>query len=275
MLPLLVASAFAAGLQPTLDTSLSASYFPEGLLVRVRPGLKLPLWNHEGSLLFSDTWVRGRLVAEATPSFGRVGPELGFSPIAVLELRVNYQASAYFGTFSSVKPLGTADAVATDAVLEALPNHTGFQHRVVTEATLQGKVGPVVAAVWGGPQWWWTTSDAERRGDFWWEPETELVMAWDERVLSGGAVVLYQHDSTKVDGRQFFVGGYGEARTAESTDDRIVRAGLMGVLVPDRRFSLVALVLAQVEHRIEPTPFPPYLALQFAWNPLEKKPGVP
>lgn len=263
---MLLAALSALALEPVLDVSLAGSYFPEGAKVATRPGVKIPLWNQPDSVLFEDTWLRPRLILESTPSYARFGPELGFSPIAVFELSGGVMASPYFGTFSSVKPLVDPDAVPDDATLDPLDRHTGMLIRLQAEATIQAKAGPVVIAAWGGPQRWSMNTPAEAEGDYYYEPETELILAWQDTSWSLNGVLLYDHVLDEARGHEFLVGGYVDWHAGMATHDEIVRAGLMGVYRPTKSWAVVLLALAQLEHRDYTEPFPPYLALQGRWT---------
>lgn len=268
---LLFLAAQAHALEPVLDVAIAGSYFPEGVRLSVTPGLKQPLWNRPDNVLFKDTWLRARLIADVTPSYARVGPEIGFSPVAVFELTGHYVVSPYFGTFSSIKGLPSADTVATDDLLDSLDARTGLVTRYGGEATLQAQVGPVVMAAWGGPQVW-HTAPAEDVGEYYYEPETELVLAMDDTTWQFNGVALYQHTIDDAIGRKLLVGSFTDYHMGVATGDTIFRTGLMGVFKPDDKWALLLLVLAQIEHRIEPTPFPPYLAVQARFTPnLGKK----
>ena len=74
MIALLLGTSLAGAVDPYLSASLGASYWALGVKGTLKPGLEQALWNEEGSLLFSDTWLRVLADVEATLRTG--APEI-------------------------------------------------------------------------------------------------------------------------------------------------------------------------------------------------------
>lgn len=256
----------AHAVEPTMDASLSASYWGLGTKVVAHPGLKFALWNKPDNILFSDTFLHAQVGVELTPAYARLVPTITFSPIAVLELQVHYAASTWFGSFSTLKAFDDPDAVYSDAALAEIDGEAGFGHRVGGEATLQAKAGPMVIALWGDAERWSVTPFAGRTGAYFFESERELLFAWDETYLSGNGVLLYEHTLNEEKGQVFRVGAIGNYSTALTTQDVLFRAGLLGTYSPSEHWTFVVIAQPYLISRAFPTTFPPYLGAQVRWK---------
>lgn len=114
---LAVASAEAT---PVAEVALAASYFRLGLKGTGELGARLPMpWKREGSLLLGDPYIRPQAWIEVTPAYARVGPEVIFSPLALLELRGSVVATRYFGTFTSLIGIDAVGDTYSDDALDA------------------------------------------------------------------------------------------------------------------------------------------------------------
>lgn len=262
----LSAPAGAAELEPTMGASLSASYWDLGTKVAAKPGLKLPLWNQPDSVLFADTSLHGEVSLELTPAYARVVPTLTFSPIAVLELSAHYAASGWFGTFSTIKPFDSPAAAATEEALAELDGQTGFGQRVGGEVTLQAKAGPVIVALWGSGERWWTEPSGGRSGCCFYESERELLFAWEETYLSGNGVLLYERTLDADAGRAFRVGSITNYSRAQTTEDVLLRSGLIGTYSTSAHWTFVLLAQPYLRSRTHDAAFPPFMAAQARWK---------
>lgn len=72
---------------------------PIGLSLFSDTGMAFPLWDREGSALFSNTKVEVGAATALSPAFGWVGPYVDFLPIAALRLRAAAQFMGYLGNF--------------------------------------------------------------------------------------------------------------------------------------------------------------------------------
>lgn len=263
------AAALAGPFKPMLRADLAASYWDEGAKIAAYPGVQKRLWGEDGSMLFGDTFLRIEGVASVTPSYARLGPRVTFSPIAIFEISAHYLPSAYFGTFSSIKGFDDPDVVYTDEVVDASVRGPGLGTVGGGEATLQGKVGPVVAAVFGEAKSWWVKPADRVVGDYWWEPESELLLARQDVTLALGAVALYEHVMDEEVGRKIYLGAMYSQSSSVETGDRYVRVGPMVNMSFSTRWSLLVLTQAYLVDRIYTEPLPPYIGLRLrhTWKP--------
>ncbi len=269
MLLLLCAAALARPFRPMLRADLGVSYWDEGLKLAAYPGVQKRLWGEDGSLLFGDTFLRLEGVAAVTPSYTRLGPRVTFSPIAVLELSAHYLPSAYFGSFSSIKGFDDPGTVYTDEVLDGATRGPGLGQVWGAEATVQGKLGPVVVASFGelrGYDVW----PAERvEGEYWWEPESELLLSRHDLTLSLNGLLLWEQIFDEEKGRKLYLGGMFSQSASVDTGDLWRRVGPLVNMSFDPRWSLLVLVQAYLDDRVYTTPLPPYLGLRLrrSWLP--------
>ncbi len=270
LLPYLLSlTAHASPFKPMLRADLAASYWDEGAKVAAYPGVQKRLWGPDGSVLFGDTFLRIEGVAVLTPSYARLGPRVTFSPIAVFELSAHYLGSAYFGTFSSIKGFDDPDVVYTDDVVDAAVRGPGLGSVWGVEATLQGKVGPVIAATFGELKGWDVWPAERVQGDYWWEPESELLLSWHDNTWALNAVALYEHVFDEERGRKLYLGAMYSQSTGVDTGDRFARLGPMANIAFSDRWGLLILTQAYLDDRIYTEPLPPYIGLRLrhTWKP--------
>lgn len=262
VLSLLAGPAQALDFDPMLRADLAASYWDEGAKVAAYPGLQAHLWGAEDSVLFGSTFLRLEGVASVTPSYARLGPRVTFSPIAVMELSAHYLGSAYFGTFSSIKGFDDPAVVYDDDALDASVRGPGLGSVWGVEATLQAKVGPVVVASFGDLKGWDVWPADRVVGEYWWEPESELLLSRHDHTWGLNGVLLYEHVFDEERGRKLYAGAmYSQAQSLD-TKDAWRRVGPMVNFSLDRRWSFLLLTQAYVEDRIYTTPLPPYVGVR-------------
>ena len=267
LIPVLLLLASTAGAAPdtTLSANLGVSLFGLGLTAGVFPGVKVPLWNKEGNVLLEDTWVWAEYICTATPSYSRQGVRLRWSPIAVMELEGHAIISPYFGTFSSIIGFDSPDAAHTDDEIEAASDAggrgTGWATNYGGDATLQGKVGPIILALSGGWAKWDVHPAANVSGEYFFEPEYEVLLGWHDQTLSGTGVLLFAKEWDKPEGRRLLVGSMTSYRQGVSAHDEMLRTGLIGVFRFDMGWQALLIVQPYLKSRPYPT-FPPYIAAQ-------------
>ncbi len=261
----------ALAVETVFDANIAASYWPIGLRVAASPGIKIPLWNQEDSVLFGDTSLKATCYCQATPAYARVGGEVTFSPIAVLDLGGRYAYSPYFGTFSSVIGFTGPEEVWTDAVLDAKidagERGTGWATTWGAFATLKAMVGPVIIAANGDLTGWdMRPDDSVVVGDYIYEPQLDLLIARQDQVLATTSVLLF--DKSDDDDRGMRVGVMDSYSRAFATAATIHRVGPMVTLdTQGGKWSYLLLAQAQLDHRVE-SMFPPYTAVRVKYTKL-------
>ena len=158
-------------------------------------------------------------------------------------------------------------------MVAASPRGPGLGSRWGTDATLQGKVGPIVVASWGELQGWDTWPSAKVQGDYYWEPESELLQSWHDLVWTVNGVLLFEHDWPSPEGRKIYVGAMANRAASVDTGDVWARVGPMVNFSVDERWSVLVLVQPYLQDRIYTTPLPPYVAARLRWSWKARDPG--
>lgn len=271
--PLISLAAHAGGFEPVLKVDVAASYWDEGAKVAAYPGLQARLWGDDDSVLFGDTYLRIEGVAAATPSYARLGPRVVFSPIAIFELSAWALGSSYFGTFSSIKGFDDPAVIYTDDVLDTKARGGGWGTQWGTEATLRAKVGPIIFATYGDLKGWQTWASDVVVGDYYWEPESELLLSMDDLTWSINGVLLYAHDFDQSIGRKLYAGAMFNRATSVDTSDTFMRLGPMANFALNDQWAFLLLVQAYLEDRVYTDPLPPYIGARVRWTMPTKDEG--
>lgn len=257
--------------EPVFDAALAGSYWSEGLRLNLSPGLSQPLWNKPDNLLFEDTFLRVDANVSATPSYVRVGPRVVFSPVAVFNLELSALGSRYFGTFTSVvgfsEPDAIADEAAMEAAVEAGERGTAWQTRIGSLATLQGKVGPVIAVLLWDQAHWNTWPSDNVVGNYLFEPESSILIAQQDDTWGLSSLLLYEQPAGDWTAR---MGVYETHLRSVQTHDELLRVGaVLQLTTPGGQWSYLALVQAHLIERRWEDPFPPFIALRaaYVWKP--------
>jgi hypothetical protein len=262
-------SGIAAAVEPRMEAALGASAFALGVRGTFRPGYTQHLWGADDDILFKDTYVRALADLSVTPSYARVGPEIGFSPIAVFEMRAQAVLSEYFGTFSSIIGFHDPEAAPTDDALQreadlGFRDH-GWGFRLSGGATLQAQFGPAVIFLDGALRHWITHPGPGVRGDYFYEPEISLMLAFEDTTFEYLGLLGYELPDQRDDRSLLFGSGTLGALSVVAGDESL-KTGLVGVYRFDgTRWQVIALVAPYVIDRVYTSALPPYIAAQVTW----------
>jgi hypothetical protein len=262
-------SGIANAVEPRVEATLAATEWPLGVRATFRPGWTQHLWGREDDILFKDTYARAVADIVLTPSYVRAGPEIGFSPIAVLELNAQVVFSQYFGTFSSL--IGFSDpatAPTNDVLQEEIDlgrRDQGWGIRFGGGATLQGQFGPVIVLLDGTLRHWITHPGPAVQGPYIYEPEVSLMLAREDTTFEYLGLLGYELPDAR-DDRSLLFGSGTLGSLSMVADDASLKTGLVGVYRFDHEhWTVLALVAPYVFDRTYTTAFPPYVAAQAKW----------
>lgn len=270
MLALLLMLSAEAGEWATKH-QIGVSYFPEGLRYTFKADHHFSLWNSD-SILFEDTYIAPGMGVSVTPAYARLGPRVVWAPIAVFEVEASVEGFSYFGTFSGVTDFDDPGTVYDDAAMDAAEaagrKHAGLGWRTVVSPTLQGRVGPVIIALPGEATSYHMKTPEGATGDYWYEPESDALLAWNDTILFGGALVFYSFkDETEDNRRMTWVGAYYNTQYVMGTEDTTTKVGPMMVIRPGhskwspRIAAFTQIYLASRTHEL----VPPYIAAALVW----------
>ena len=124
----------------------AARYNPLGLVNENAMGWAMRLYDKRGTL-WEPAYLGAKLHTFVTPAYTRFGPQLEFSPLAILNLSATYDFIGYYGTFNQMQSFGTPAAEYSDTQLEANDeegaSYPTYGSMVTLSALLQAKAGPI------------------------------------------------------------------------------------------------------------------------------------
>lgn len=259
----------AADLSPDLEVRGAFSYARVGLQADLRGGAKIPLWNQAGSALFSDTFLKVHGTAMVTPAYLRGGARLTFEPIAVFNLAAFGYYSYYFGNFQTIIAFDDPHVnYGTNDELEAFSAQQtpggGFTWGL--SPTIKAKAGPMIIAINAEYTSWHITAEPQY-GDYFFEREYELLIGFQDQMLSTNGLLLYHLDRNPEDGRYLRIGDITTWRRAlGDTDDTLLRTGLLVSLsAREERWTHSLIVQPYLISRAYPNAFPPFVAYTVKW----------
>lgn len=236
--PLLVASTASA--DPTLQVDAAVSVNDSGLSLQAKPGWRTSLWDREGSVLLDNTHVTPAAWLQLTPDFARAGGELSFSPAAVFELRGHALATRYFGNINTLIGFEDREAAYGPSARAGLARGSGATLRAGVAPILRAQVGSVVAVAAGEVQWIALRSDVVSE-PYWFDPESQLLLAREETVLQGTGLLAWSGSARSW---SLIAGLLTSGRMAAHSGDSLLRAGpMIKAQKPESKLSY--LILAQ------------------------------
>ncbi len=256
----------ALAIEPVASTSMGISGWESGLRLENKAGAKHTLYSQPESLLFGDVYAQGQVLLQLTPDFVRGGFQLEFSPLAMLVLRFRYESSWYFGNIKTVYGFENASDAYGDAARDQMENGPGHDQRVTGTAVLRAKVGPAIIATVFDRSWVRQFPGAGVTGDYWFDPEHQLLLHLDDKVLQNTTVALYQKElaSERID--DVMIGVMSTYRRAQVSQDLMWRAGPMVVVnMNEGRQNVLVLAQPQFVSRTF-SAARPFLALQGTAN---------
>lgn len=220
----------ALAVEPVATTLASVAGWESGLQWAGQGGLKHTLYSDPDSTLLGDVYVRADVLTELTPDYLRGGGQLEFSPMAMLVFRFKYQTSWYFGNVKSVYGFDSATDGYGDAERDQRNNGPGHDTRITGTAVLRAKVGPAIVAAVFDRAWLRQDPGAGVVGDYWYEPEYQMLVAMDDKVFQQTTVALYEKELEMEAIDSVMIGAMSTYRRAQTSQDVMYRAGPMVVV---------------------------------------------
>jgi len=121
-------------------------YNPLGLVNENAMGWAMRLYEKRGAL-FEPAYLGAKLHTFVSPAYSRVGPQVEFSPLAILNLSATYDFVGYYGTFNQMASFNTPAIDYSDTQLERNDKdgntYATYGSMVTLSALLQAKAGPI------------------------------------------------------------------------------------------------------------------------------------
>jgi hypothetical protein len=268
----LALAAHGADLSPDFELKAALSLERLGLQADLRPGLRMDLWRQDGSLLFDDPYATLQAQVFVTPAYVRAGPRLIFEPIAIFQLQAFANYDMYFGNFQTVvgyddpgATYGTNDDIEAYVAMDPDRQERGTGWHWGVAPTLKAQAGPVVIVANAEYSSWHTQPVVP--GSYTFEREYELLMGWDDQLISTNGLLLYGFEPWQ--GATMRVGNLTTWRMAlGDTEDELLRTGIaVAASLNDGQINPTLVVQAYLRDRAYTSPFPPFVGLMMRWAP--------
>ncbi len=265
--------ALAAAADWNFQEQLAISWFGKGVRGAIAVEDRFHLYDKPGDLLFGETYVAPGGYLEVTPAFVRVGPRVHVKPIAVFELTLEALWSGYFGSFSGVTDFSRADDDYSEDVMDNDKDviaraRPGQGWRFAASPTLQARAGKVIIALPSDFYYMRMTTPDGATGDYWYEPQFDAMLAWEDVVMVNGGVVFWSFKDESEDDKRFtWVGAQYTHQYVFGTRDRQQKVGPMVVVKPFRPKwapTIAAFAQAWVQAPTREI-LPPYMAFALIW----------
>jgi hypothetical protein len=266
---LLTQQAFALDTKSVTNATVAASSGRVGLQTDLQYGVRLPMFEKEDSDLFQGTGLKTLAAASLSPSHGRVGGRLSFTPLAIMDINLHGAYDRYFGNFQTVVGYPSADFnYGTNDDIAEYVEDTGNQdmgsgHHYGSHLVLKVKAGPMIVLASTDVTHWNVTSDVQ--GDWFFEREKELMLALGaDNVVDFNGLALYQLDLNE--DRWIRMGSFTTWRKALVSGDELLRTGVLGSYSGGGAVSHNVVVQPYLKDRAYGTAFPLYAAYAFKYS---------
>jgi len=262
---LLALSSICWGVTPAAELETATSFNTLGARVNGGFGLEESFWADREHELFGDSGARMGIDLSLSPSYLRIGPSVSIAPLAIWEVEAHAAVSPYFGTFSSLVGFDGPDAVYSETALDQAADDGRRTEGLITQVGFKNsfrmKFGPLVTVAEGEWEFWWLHENASLTEDYYFEPESKLLLARTDQTTSWDLAALIDTPGIRK-GRSLYLGVLTTDERARQSQDRNLRVGPMAVLKLNEGLTEhLLLVQAWAENRVLSS-FPPYIAIR-------------
>lgn len=183
--------AHAPGVRRIVGEQLGGSVNEPGLQNTIEASWIQPLSRSSHPLL-ADAHLSAGLVSVTTPSEGRLGAWVEYSPLSILDVRAGVEPTAYFGTFNSLLSFAAYSDPYDRETRNARDDSTsGTGSRTYVAPALKMKAGPLVARVGAAFERW----SSSATGPLFYEPTRDTLLKVEgDYLMTLTTVAMYQHD---------------------------------------------------------------------------------
>ena len=222
-------------------------------------GIQQPLFRKKDNILFQNTGFVAQLGADVSPSFLRYGARAIFTPIEVLDISAYAMKNHYFPIFQTLVGYDSPDAnYGRNADIDVYKIDQGRQDRgggwqAGAGLTLKAKVGSVISLINTNIEHF-VVQAATPQGDWFWEPEKEVLIQAEGSTMVDGAFLLmneWERGDSIVR-----VGSITTYRNSIEANDTLLRSGAIGFLQVSPRVTHILLVQSYLIDRAFSTGHP-------------------
>jgi hypothetical protein len=256
---------------PVLNGTLGLTSNRLGFSLDTRYGLRFPMFEKEGSTLFNNTGLTAQGTSYLSPAYMRWGGRVTFSPLAIIDLTGYGAYSQYFGNFQTIvdydapnQDYGNNKEIAA-YVTDTSRQYSGKGWNFGGALTLKAKVGPFIALANENYSYWSVKVPEGATGDYFFEREQEVMMAYSQSRLSNfNGLLMWESQNPRTLIR---VGSITTHRYSFEAEDTLFRTGLIGIVgKKEKVYSHTFIVQGYLEDRAMTDFFPPYIAYAFRFT---------
>ena len=203
-----------------LELDLVSLYNPLGISFSAK-GYRRQVYHHAASPLWDGLYYQAGVQANINPAFNRAGVHLEWMPIAVMQLRAQYDRLYFSGSHGSLLSFSSSNDRFGDDELTAREGDavSGEGQRTLYNLTLRAKVGRAIFRnVTDIAQYEFPSG-----GPYYLEREYEILMARQDQLLSNQFYLLYEF---KDEGNTTLFGPYHDVVKVRDSGLRRERLGL-------------------------------------------------
>jgi hypothetical protein len=215
-------AASAPGGQYGLEADLEGQYKPAAIDINTEAWYRY-VYHSDPSRLWNGLYIKGGGALDINPAYGRAGAYVEWMPVAVLQLRAQFDRYAFFGSNGSLLVYNDKNAPFGAGQYKARRGQeiSGQADRLVLQPTLRGTLGHYVLV----NQVTYALYDFKQDGPYFWEQEYDTLLKKRDRLYADDLSVLYDFAPAGGDGR-LLIGPSFEAVHAFGADLTRTRVGL-------------------------------------------------
>ncbi len=186
-----------------LELDLVGLYNPLGISLAARSYFRNTYHHDDAPLWDGLYWQAGGQLA-TNPAYQRAGLHLEWMPIAVMQLRAQYDRYYFTGSNGTLLAFDSSDQAYGDNEIKARQGQeqSGYGNRYLANLTLRARLGNIILR---------NVSDVAKyefpgAGPYYLEREYELLMASNDYIFSNQTYLLFEHNNGQ--GRTTWFGPY-------------------------------------------------------------------
>lgn len=165
------------------------------------------IYHQDSFPLWDGLYRQGGFQINVTPAFGRIGAHAEWLPIAILQLRLQYDRYHFFGQYGSQLSYGAGDEPFGDKEIETRKGEekTGTGNRILFQPTLQMKFGRYIVR----NRIDYAVYTFSGKGPFYHEWEYDTLLKTSDNLFANQLMFFYEFIS-KSNGKRLLFGPYHE-----------------------------------------------------------------
>ncbi|MCK5335590.1 MAG: hypothetical protein KAQ67_05480 [Gammaproteobacteria bacterium] len=205
-----------------LELDLISLYNPLGISVSAN-GFYRKVYRHDESALWNGLYYQAGAQANLNPAFARAGIHVEWMPIAILQLRLQYDRLRFSGSNGSLLSFASSNELFGDDELESREGQevSGYGDRSLLKLTLRAQFANTIVR---------NVTDLSHykfpgAGPYYLEREYEILMAAEDDVVSNQLFLLFE---SKIDNGKIkrYIGPYHDYVHVRQSDLTRERLGL-------------------------------------------------